>query len=80
MNQKITNQIELDFNKDEQKTVKRELLSIQEIYVDISSYNFENTCLAILKLAEGELTKVKYYVSAAKKDFRDVIMWAMEDK
>ncbi len=32
--------------------------------------------LAILKLSEGNLTKLRYYIQVAKTDYRDVLAWA----
>jgi len=36
--------------------------------------------MAILKLSEGDLTKLRHYIDAAQQDYRDVIYWAFYDK
>ncbi len=68
------------FKKDQHTLVKWELESIRlEHVMAESECNLENTRLAVLKLSKGSLEDLRTYVSFAKKDFRDVIMWAMED-
>lgn len=36
----------------------------------------ERVQLAILTLAKGDLGKLRHFTDAAKKDYRDVLMWA----
>lgn len=36
----------------------------------------ERVQLAILKLSEGKIDKLRHYVDVAKKDFRDVLSWS----
>lgn len=36
----------------------------------------ERVCLAILSLSEGSLDKLKELVELAKRDYRDILMWA----
>lgn len=43
-----------------------------------SEHNLRNTRLAILKLAEGDLSRVEELTESAKVDFRDIIYWASE--
>ena len=38
--------------------------------------NLVNTQCAVLKVSNGDIEKLKKAVSCAKKDFRDVILWA----
>ncbi len=77
----ITNKIKQDFQSKEQKKVKTELLSITIKHVMAASeYNLRNTRMAILVLAKGDLAQLVHYTERAKIDFRDVIMWAIEEK
>jgi hypothetical protein len=36
----------------------------------------ERVQLAILKLSEGKIDKLRHYLDVAKKDFRDVLSWS----
>ncbi|MEW7279320.1 hypothetical protein ABW636_12065 [Aquimarina sp. 2201CG1-2-11] len=81
MDQIIIDIIDRDFNLAEKELVINELLSIDLSHVMAASeYNLKNTRLAILKLAKGELSEVIELTKRAKIDFRDVIMWAMQEK
>jgi hypothetical protein len=55
----------------------------QRAQADLSRYGMEThereterVRLAILKLADGRLGRVRELVDAAKNDYRDVLMWA----
>ena len=81
MDQTIIDSIDKDFDSAEKELVINELLSIALSHVMAASeYNLKNTRLAILKLAKGELREVIELTKRAKIDFRDVIMWAMQEK
>ena len=58
--------------------VAKELVeSIKLIHVMAGSEtNLFLTKMAVLKLSNGDLVKLKELTIAAKVDFRDVIMWA----
>lgn len=45
-----------------------------------SEGNLENTRLAVVTLSKGSLDELRHYVNRAKQDFRDVVMWAHEEK
>jgi hypothetical protein len=64
----------------ERELVLNELkkLTIDDVMAK-SSKNLLNAHLAILKLSDGDASKVSQYTSCAKKDFRDVIYWASEE-
>lgn len=36
----------------------------------------ERVQLAILRLCAGDLGRLRYFVEAAKRDYRDVLMWS----
>ena len=40
----------------------------------------ERVCLAILKLADGDITRLESAVIAAKEDYEDTIWWAEQPK
>lgn len=81
MDKKIIKNIAIDFSEEQQELVISELSSIKLSHVMANSeYNLINTQLAILKLAKGDLNKVIEFTKFAKIDFRDVIMWAMQEK
>lgn len=81
MNKKILENINIDFNVEQKELVIAELSSIKLSHVMANSEsNLNNTRFAILKLAKGDLNKVTELTKAAKIDFRDVIMWAMQEK
>lgn len=71
--------IRRDFEEIDHEAVLAELFSIHLNHVMAhSEYNLNQTRYAILSLANGDLNDVIEYTKAAKIDFRDVIMWAME--
>ena len=73
--------IKSDFKPTEQQLVQDQLLSIELRHVMAESvYNLNNTRNAVLYLAKGNLKSVIQLTEAAKKDFRDVISWAVSDK
>ena len=80
MDQEILDRINQNFKAEETALVIQELSSITFKHVWDSAYNLRNTRLAILKLAKGDINKVIELTSSAKIDFRDVVMWAMEEK
>jgi hypothetical protein len=58
----------------------KELESITMSHVSADSQvNLDNTRSAVLQLSKGDISKLRYYVTAAKTDFRDVIYWASTD-
>ena len=81
MDKILTDIIYKDFKPEEVDFVINELLSItlKDVMAE-SEYNLLNTRFAILKLAKGNLEQVKEFTKCAKIDFRDVIMWSMQDK
>ena len=36
----------------------------------------ERVQMGILKLSEGDISKLRHYVEEARKDFRDILYWA----
>jgi hypothetical protein len=81
MNRKILDIVDRDFNAEQKELVINELSSIGLHHVMAASeYNLENTRLAILKLAKGDINQVINLTKSAKIDFRGVIMWATQEK
>jgi hypothetical protein len=81
MNRKILDIIDRDFTAAQKEFVINELSSIGLHHVMAASeYNLENTRLSILKLAKGDINQVINLTKSAKIDFRDVIMWAAQEK
>ena len=71
--------INKDFESLDQMVVTNLLLSVTLDHVMAESkYNLLNTRISILSIANGEVSQVENYVDCAKRDFRDVIMWAIE--
>ncbi len=44
--------------------------------VELHEHERDRVQLAILKLSEGDLTKLHYFIQNAKTDYRDVLAWA----
>ncbi|MEO5911745.1 MAG: hypothetical protein ABIP95_12720 [Pelobium sp.] len=81
MNEKILEKINQEFDQAEREFVISELSSITLNHVMAASeYNLNNTLFSILKLAKGNTDEVTKLTEAAKFDFRDVIMWAIQEK
>ncbi len=81
MNKKIIENINIDFSEEERELVISELSSLKRSNAMASSeYNLYHTRFSILKLAKWDINKVIEFTKFAKIDFRDVIMWAMQDK
>jgi len=80
MDKDLIEQINQDFNIEEVEPVINQLSSIELNHVWDSEYNLRNTRFSILKLAKSDLNEVIELTKNAKIDFRDVIMWAMEEK
>lgn len=81
MNKELLEKISQEFKEEQIELVKEELSSIKLSHVMAESeYNLNNTRFSILKLAKGDLNEVIDLTKAAKIDFRDVIMWAMQEK
>ena len=77
MNEIHLKTIASDFAESDYKLVVSELESINLNHVMANSQsNLDNTWSAILQLSKGDLKKLRNFVAAAKKDFRDVIYWA----
>ncbi|MBU1108482.1 MAG: hypothetical protein KKB51_17540 [Candidatus Riflebacteria bacterium] len=69
--------IESDFTESDYKLVVAEMESINLNHVMANSQsNLDTTWSSILQLSKGDLNKLRNFVAAAKKDFRDVIYWA----
>ena len=81
MDKELLQTIECDFIEIERPLVLKELFSIGLHHVMAASeYNLRNTRFAVLKLAKGDLNVVTSMTQSAKTDFRDVIMWAGQEK
>lgn len=81
MDKILTDIILNDFKPKDVDLVINELSSITLKHVMAESkYNLLNTRFAILKLAKGNIEQVKEFTKCAKIDFRDVIMWSMQEK
>ncbi|MEF3080585.1 hypothetical protein [Winogradskyella poriferorum] len=81
MDKEILNFIDKDFELGFRESVIKELLSIKLKHVMAESeYNLKNTRMSILYLAKGNLNEVVELTKRAKIDFRDVIMWATQEK
>ena len=79
MNNNIVAIIENKFKQEEIQSVLKQITSIQPYHVMADSeFNLNNTRMAILKLADGDLKKIKELTKVAKIHFRDVILWASE--
>lgn len=81
MDKILTDIILNDFKPKDVDLVINELSSITLKHVMAEfEYNLLNTRFAILKLAKGNIEQVKEFTKCAKIDFRDVIMWSIQDK
>ncbi|MGY3795723.1 hypothetical protein [Aquimarina sp. 433] len=81
MDQEILDIVDKDFALDFRESVIKELSSIELKHVMAESeYNLKNTRMAILYLAQGNIDEVIELTKQAKIDFRDVIMWATQEK
>ncbi|AXT54606.1 hypothetical protein D1815_02140 [Aquimarina sp. AD1] len=81
MDNEILDIINNDFKIEQRNSVIKELSSINLNHVMAESeYNLKNTRMSILYLAKGEYSEVVELTKRAKIDFRDVIMWATEEK
>ena len=81
MNKEILDIIDKDFELECREAVMKQLLSIELRHVMAkSAYNLNNTRMSILYLAKGNLKEVMSLTESAKSDFRDVIMWAIQEK
>lgn len=80
MNKTILEIINQDFKHSEKVFVIHELstITLQHVMAE-SEINLNNTRLAILKLAKVNIQDVSEFTKAAKIDFRDVIMWSMQE-
>lgn len=81
MDTEIQNIIDQDFELEHREEAKQELLSLELKHVMAESeHNLRNARMAILYLAKGNLDIVKEMTHFAKIDFRDVILWASEER
>ena len=81
MDEKTINVINEQFSREEAQIVINELNSIGLHHVMANSEtNLTNTHLSILKLAKGDVDEVVALTKHAKIDFRDVIMWATQER
>lgn len=79
MDASIINKVINDFDTKDHKEVLSLLSSIGLNHVMANSeINLLNTRLAVLHISQGSISELKDYVKAAKTDFRDVILWAVE--
>jgi hypothetical protein len=53
--------------------VRAKIAALLDAYGDPDAVRVK---LAILKLADGDASKARHYVSAATQDYRDVLAWA----
>lgn len=75
----IFDKIQKDYPAEQQEEVLSLLSSIGLDHVMAESeINLLNTRLAVLHIAVGKIDDLGHYVNAAKTDFRDVILWALE--
>ena len=81
MNENILKVIEQEFEDSQIELVINELKSITLKHVMAESeYNLNNTRMSVLYLAKGNLKEIINLTKSAKSDFRDVIMWATQEK
>ncbi|WP_271766715.1 hypothetical protein [Aquimarina algiphila] len=80
MNTNVLDIISQDFAKNQRATVIHILSSIELHHTMDGDANLEKTRLSILKLANGNLDHIIDLTASAKIDFRDVIMWASQEK
>src|SRR5665213_658108 len=73
LSEAIAARIAADFPGNEHQA--REIL-LRSLEGHAPSPNDEQTLLAVLQLADGDLARLAHYASAASVDFRDVIYWA----
>lgn len=79
MHPAISDKIQKDYPTKQQEEVLSLLLSISLHHVMAESeINLLNTRLAVLHIALGKIDDLERYVNAAKTDFIDVILWALE--
>ena len=77
MKDEILQRVEADFPASDRSDALAELqrLSLQDVMAN-SQVNLDNTLMAALQLSEGDLSRLRSLIDAAKIDFRDVIYWA----
>lgn len=81
MDKVIMDKIHQNFKTEDIELVINELSSITLDHVMAKSeWNLKNTRLSILKLAKGDIKDIIELTKCAKIDFRDVIMWATQEK
>lgn len=81
MDEEILDAINKTFKTYDVAVVIKELSAITLDHVMAESeYNLKNTRVSILELAKGNVSEVVELSKNAKVDFRNVIMWAIEEK
>ena len=81
MDSEIQNIIDQDFELEYREEAKRELLCLELKHVMAESeHNLRNARMSILYLAKGNLDIIKEMTHFANIDFRDVILWASEER
>lgn len=81
MDNEILDIILNDFAPEQRNSVVEKLTSISLNHVMCESeFNLKNTRMSILYLTKGSLSSITELTKSAKIDFRDVIMWAAEEK
>lgn len=81
MEKEILDCIANNFKPAFRESAIKELLSIELKHVMAeSAYNLYNTRMSILYLAQGNIKDLIDLTEKAKIDFRDVIMWASEER
>ncbi len=75
----ILDKIQKDYPSEQQELVISLLssISLHDVMAN-SEINLLNTRLAVLHISVGKIDDLKHYLNAAKTDFRDVILWALE--
>ncbi len=81
MRKDLERKISDDFTSKEQEKVRQLLsgLTLKHVMAQ-SEWNLLSAQKAILTLAKGNLKKIPQFVTAAQKDFRDVIYWVSLDQ
>lgn len=81
MDQEFIDMIERDFAPELRETAKHQFFSLELKHVMAESeHNLRNARLAVLYLANGKLEVLEEMIHCAKIDFRDVILWASEER
>ena len=81
MNKDVLTKIKESFIEKNQAKAIELISTINKSHVmGESEYNLNSTHISVIELAKGNLKELRYYVTCAKKDFRDVIYWVSIDE